>query len=141
MDQRLITGWREWVRLPQTGRGWFRAKIDTGARSSALHAHDLRVEREAGTDWALFHLLGRRDEPEQRFEVLDMRTVRSSNGHIEDRPLIRIEITLGPCTWPVDVTLTDRTDMTYRMLVGREALAGRILVDPARSYAFGSMVR
>lgn len=133
MDDRLVVGWREWAGLPQMGAR-LRAKIDTGARSSALHAHDLRTEEVDGVTYACFHLTGRRGEPEQRFEVIDTRTVRSSNGLEETRPAIQVELALGPLVLPVTVTLTDREQMTYRMLVGREALAGRVLVDPYHSY-------
>lgn len=141
MDDRLVVGWREWVRLPELGDSTFRAKIDTGARSSALHAHGLRTARQGGTDYAFFRLRGDHHEPEQRFEVIGTRTVRSSNGTEEARPTIRILLSLGPVTLPVAVTLTDRIHMKYRMLVGRESLAGRVLVDPARSYVLGRRTR
>ncbi len=137
MEDRMIVGWREWVRLPETGRGFIRAKMDTGARTSALHAYDLRTEHADGADWALFHLLGRKNEEEQRFRIREYRSIRSSNGMTEDRPVIVLDMTMGGHTWPVEVTLTDREQMAYRMLVGREALSGRILVDPSRSHVLG----
>lgn len=140
MDDKLVVGWWEWVHLPQTGSGRFRAKIDTGARSSAMHAHDLRTEWQGGTEYALFHLTHDPAEQEQRFAVIGTRTVRSSNGVEEARPTIRVTMSLGPLTVPVAVTLTDRLQMKYRMLVGRESLAGRVLVDPGRSHVLGKKV-
>ena len=137
MDDRMIVGWREWVQLPQTGRGFIRAKMDTGARTSALHAYDLRMEHADGADWALFHLLGRKGETEQRFRVKAVRSIRSSNGMVEERPVVELDMTMGRHSWSVEVTLTDREQMAYRMLVGREALSGRILVDPSRSHILG----
>lgn len=137
MNDRLIVGWREWVQLPETGRGFIRAKMDTGARTSALHAYDLRFEQEDGTDWALFHLLGRKGEEEQRFPVKEYRSIRSSNGIAEDRPVIELDMGMGGHIWSVEVTLTDREQMAYRMLVGREAMSDRIFVDPSRSHILG----
>ncbi|MHA3979712.1 ATP-dependent zinc protease family protein [Halovulum sp. GXIMD14794] len=137
MDDRMIVGWREWVQLPATGRGFIRAKMDTGARTSALHAYGLRTEHADGADWALFHLLGRKGEAEQRFLIKEYRSIRSSNGMTEDRPVIALDMCMGGHTWQVEVTLTDREQMAYRMLVGREAMSGRILVDPSRSHILG----
>ncbi|NNU79032.1 ATP-dependent zinc protease [Halovulum dunhuangense] len=136
MTERLLIGWRELVRLPALD-ATFRAKIDTGAQTSALHAHGLRVED--GT--AVFRLSDRKDEPEHRFPVLATRTVRSSNGKAEDRPVIRLDLVLGPLGWPAEVTLTDRTRMKYGMLVGRAALSGRVLIDPSRSWMLGRKIK
>ncbi len=137
MKQTLWIGWREWVRLPALGDVVLRAKIDTGAKTSALHARNLRLEESGGARRARFDL--RPEHPSGprvsvSAEVIALRRIRSSNGMVELRPVIRTQITLGGRSWPVQISLTNRRDMSFEMLVGREALAGRARVDPGRSY-------
>ena len=136
-----VVGWREWVALPGVGVDWIKAKIDTGARTSAIHAFDqLQVERN-GDPWVRFsvHPWQATDEDPVTVEcpLVEMRTVRSSSGHAEVRPLVRLALTLSGRTVTAEVTLSRRDEMGFRMLVGREALAQGFLVDPALSYAGG----
>ncbi|MHA3913940.1 ATP-dependent zinc protease family protein [Halovulum sp. GXIMD14793] len=137
-QDRIIVGWREWVQLPQTKGRAFRAKVDTGAKTSALHAHDLQIIEDDEGQLAQFQTRGRKGwVPAPLFPVCAIRDIRSSNGGMEQRPVIKLDLQIGPHCWPIEVTLTDRSDMQYDMLIGREALSGRVLVQPEKSYLIG----
>ncbi len=136
-----MVGWREWVGLPALGVEAIKVKVDTGALTSALHAIHVRVYREAGRERVRFDL-----HPLQRdsrvtvhceADLLEWREVRSSNGETEFRPVIRTPLELGGQQWPIDVTLTNRDSMGFRMLLGRRAMRRRLLVNPGASYLFG----
>ncbi len=137
----VVVGWREWVALPQAGVEWVKAKIDTGARSSAIHAFDLESFDREGEEWVRFslHPWQRSDEDhvELTLPVLDRREVRSSNGQVEQRYAVALDVTLAGRTITTVMTLSNRDEMGFRMLVGREALERGFLVDAARSYAGG----
>ena len=141
----IIVGWREWVALPDLGLPAIKAKVDTGAKTSSLHAYDLDTFLENGRERVRFavHPLQRNEQLVVRAvaDVVDERTVVSSNGHEEIRVVIRTLLNLGDATWPIELTLTDRRSMRLRMLLGREALEGRILVDVAHSYLHGQPER
>jgi hypothetical protein len=133
-----VVGWREWVALPGLGIGRIKAKVDTGARSSALHALDLEmVERDDGI-WVRFTVLplqrSHRGEVGVEAPLLDRRSVRSSSGRAEMRPVIEVDVEIGGLRFPVEMTLTRRDQMGFRMLLGRTAVRRRFLVDPGRSY-------
>ena len=138
MSKRTI-GWREWVTLPDLSPTLIKAKVDTGARTSALHAFDLRVERGGdGPDIAHFLV-----HPEQRTTrdtvpahepIVDYRRIRSSDGRVEQRPVIRTPIRLGDRRWAIELSLTRRDQMGFRLLLGRSAVRRRFVVDPGRSY-------
>lgn len=131
-------GWREWISLPSLGVKAVKAKVDTGARSSCLHAYDLREVRRHGQVWLVFkvHPLQRNDRHivECEAQLLEYRQVTSSNGRREVRPVIRTDIELGDLRWQIELTLTRRDAMGFRMLLGREAIRGRFMVDPGRSF-------
>ena len=140
-EKSLALGWREWVSLPELGLPKIKAKVDTGARTSALHAFEVRDFEENGV-----HRVEFRMHPNQRetktvttcvADVIDERIVRDSGGHEEKRFVIKTSIAIGPHTWPIEMTLTARDDMLFRMLLGRTALKGRAIVDPSRSYLVG----
>lgn len=133
-------GWREWVVLPALHPDPIKAKIDTGARTSALHAARIRPLRVDGADWVEFEL-DRRDLPNVpapfHVPVSGQRTVRNSGGRAEERFLIETMLRLGDDEWPVELTLTARHAMNFPMLIGRTAVRRRFVVDPGRSYLVG----
>lgn len=134
-----LTGWREWVSLPGIGVPWIKAKIDTGAQTSALHAGNITAFERDGTEWVTFTVQPWQESPADEVSVelpiLDRRTVRSSSGHTQDRIVVLMDLTLVGRTVPVEVTLTDREEMVFRMLIGREALRQGYVVDSGASYA------
>lgn len=144
-DPPLVAGWREWVSLPELGVGWVKAKLDTGARSSAIHAWDIEEFERDGVAWASFevHPWQRSDLDAVRVElpIVDRRVVRSSTGHEEERLVVETVIRVADRDLTGELTLTNRDDMGFRMLVGREAMRGRVLVDPGRSYLGGKPPR
>lgn len=137
----LTLGWREWVALPGLGLPAVKAKIDTGARTSTLHAFYLESYRHRGERWVRFgvHPLQRRTDVVVHCTapVLDRRTVRDSGGHRERRYVIRTDVRIGAARWSVEMTLTNRDSMLFRMLLGRTAMSGRVRVDPSRSFLCG----
>ena len=138
----LTLGWREWVSLPDLGLDKIKAKVDTGARTSALHAFEVRQLDVDGRRCVEFKMHPRQRDNETvivcRAYVIDERVVRDSGGHAEKRWVIETPVTLGDHTWPIEMTLTSRDDMLFRMLLGRTAIRKRAVVDPARSYLVGA---
>ncbi len=144
--RQTVVGWREWVAFPEIGLPAVRCKVDTGAATSALHAHDVEVVSRGGEHWARFvvHPFFRRHEGLAvtcEAPVVDERDVTSSSGHVEARVVIGVMFRLGlkadAPEWPIEVTLTDRRQMRFPMLLGREAMAGRVLVDSGDSFRLG----
>ena len=131
-------GWREWVGLPSLGISRIKAKVDTGARSSSLHATDLEEFEKGGKPWIRFTVLPvqKSDQGMVRVQapVADRRAVRPSTGRPEVRPVVQVEVQVGDLRFPCEVTLARRDQMGFRMLLGRTALRRRFLVDPGRSY-------
>lgn len=139
---RLWVGWREWVDLPRLGLEGIKVKIDTGAATSALHAIHIRRFRDNGTDRVAFdvHPLQRRTDVTVRCfaDIHDIRNVTSSTGHRERRIVIHTPIVIAGKSLPIELTLTNRDTMGFRMLLGRRAMKGRLLVDPSASYLAGA---
>lgn len=136
-----LIGWREWIALPELSIDAIKAKVDTGARSSALHAFDVeRFERD-GAPWVRFRVHPVQRDTDITVEAMaalaDERSVRSSLGHAQIRPVIVTPVRLGQDRWPVELTLTNRDVMGFRFLLGRQAIRGRYAVDPGRSYVHG----
>lgn len=143
-QQQLLTlGWREWVSLPDLGLHRIKAKVDTGARTSAIHAFALRTYEQDGQERVEFRM-----HPNQKDNgtvvvcdaaVVDKRVVSDSGGHKEERLVIETTLLIGGHSWPIEATLTGRDDMLFRMLLGRTAIKRRAVVNPARSYVVGKM--
>jgi ribosomal protein S6--L-glutamate ligase len=134
----FVLGWEEWVGLPDLDLPAIKAKVDTGAKTSALHAYFIEPFATAGRRMVRFGvhpIPGRNDVAVQcTAEVIDHREVTSSNGERELRYVIRTELKLGDRTWPIELTLANRETMSYRMLIGRQAIQDDMLVDPATSF-------
>ncbi len=135
---RLVIGWREWVALPDLGLARLKAKVDSGARTSALHAFHVQVLPDRRVRFRL-HPLQRKNGPtvECSAPLVGYRWVRSSSGHRTRRPVVLTRLVIGGATWPVEITLVRRDLMGFRMLLGRQALRRRALVDPGRSLRAG----
>ncbi len=136
-----LTGWREWVSLPDAGVDWIKAKIDTGARTSSLHAFDIAEFEREDEKWVRFRVKPWQDSQEDAVvvecPVHDRRAVRSSSGHAQQRIVVLLAIRLVDRIVIAEVTLSNRDQMGFRMLIGREALRRGFVVDPARSFLGG----
>lgn len=138
-DQPNVIGLREWVALPDLGVAGLRAKIDTGASSSTLHASEISVFERDGVDWVRFTAhFGHLEKMRYRSceaPLVTQKTIKSSNGQSQTRYVIRTQLSLGERTWAVDFTLACRKTMRYRLLIGAKALIdGQLLVNPALTY-------
>lgn len=135
---RPAVGWREWVSLPRLGVDRIKAKVDTGARTSSLHAVHISTRQVGGIAVVCFDV-----HPMQRsaqllvkcqLPLVDERYVRSSDGTRELRPVVETDVQLDGLTWPIELTLTNRALMGFRLLLGRRALRRKFVVDPGRSW-------
>ncbi len=137
----MIIGACEWIALPELSIERIRARVDTGAKSCALHATDIEKFERDGDLWLRFkaHLGHARPSSSRLCEarLADERRVRSTSGDVESRFTIRTPIIIGHSRWMVDITLTDRAQMRYRMLLGRTAMENHALVYPARTFLQG----
>lgn len=145
-NNRPVMGWREWAVLPQLAVPAVKVKVDTGAKTSALHTFRLETFDRRGREYVRFwiHPLQRRKDIEIACEapILEQRTVRDSGGHAEKRYVIRTSLRIGRHEWDIDLTLTSREDMLFRMLLGRRAVVeGGFVVDPRVSYLHGKRPR
>lgn len=142
--ERVLIGWREWLALPDLHVAQIKAKVDTGARTSALHAEDIRYVRKRAGTIVQFVVTTEKDGAPVRTvaqaPLLDERKVRSSNGTAELRPVIETRVRLGEREWSIEVTLTRRDMMGFPMLLGRQAVKGHAVVDPGRSFLNGKTV-
>jgi len=138
---KIVIGWREWIALPRLAIPAIKIKVDTGARTSALHTFYTERFRRNGKCFVRFgvHPLQKRRDLTVNCvsELLDQREVRDSGGHREMRWVIATPLRLGDAEWLAEITLTNRDSMLFRMLFGRTAMAGRILVNPRVSYLVG----
>ncbi len=125
-----LAGWKEHVRLPKLKIGPIVAKLDTGARSAALHADEIHVSGRR----VIFTLTNEGRKHIYKAPLVTQKRIKSSNGISEMRVVIRATLEVGSQLFKTEITLTDRTDMDVAMLLGRNALKGRFLVDPARSF-------
>lgn len=139
MTEKLVIGWREWVSLPDLGVEWVKAKIDTGAKSSSIHAWDIDVDERASE--VRFNLCPRQDDESfviaATAALVEHREVRSSNGEVDVRPVIRTHALVRGHAYDIDLTLSNRDEMGFRMLLGRSAIRRRFLVDAGKSFVGG----
>ncbi len=137
---KTVIGWKEWLSLPELGIFFIKAKIDTGARTSALHASSITIKYERGHKIACFTIepLPKRPDIVVKCEalVIDERVVSDSSGNREKRFVIKSTLHIGGRDWPIEMTLANREKMSVKMLLGREAMK-YLLVDPARVYLLG----
>jgi hypothetical protein len=131
-------GWREWVRLPDLHIDRIKAKIDSGARTSALHAFKVTPFTKDGGAYVRFfvHPVQRRRKPEVACvaRIIDQRRITDSGGNCQERYVIRTTLKLGKSSWPIELTLSNRDSMGFRLLIGRQAIRRRYVVDPGRSF-------
>jgi hypothetical protein len=137
---RLLIGWREWISLPDLKIPILKAKVDTGAKTSSLHAFRIETYTERGSPMVRFHM-----HPLQRRQdlvivghapILDYRVVTDSGGHRESRYVIETNLNVGDHEWPIEVTLANRETMSFRFLLGRSAMS-HLLLDPSKSFLLG----
>ncbi|HEY2346089.1 MAG TPA: RimK/LysX family protein [Xanthomonadaceae bacterium] len=139
-----VLGWREWIALPDLGIHAIRAKIDTGARSSALHVDAFDTFHSGGREWVRFTVAtGSAAENQVVVEstVHDRRQVTDSGGHVSERIFLLTRLVLAGQAYPVEINLTSRRNMLFPMLLGRTALKRRFVIDPARSFRAGRVSR
>ncbi len=138
---KMTIGWREWVAFPDIGVHRIKAKIDTGARTSAMHAWHIREFERDGATWVSFEV-----HPTQRNNresltcaapVVDRRNIKSSSGHNEIRYVVTVNIEIAGTTRNIELTLSNRDEMGFRLLLGRTTLRRHYIVDPGRSYILG----
>ncbi len=143
MSKKLVIGKEEWCALPELGLPAIKARVDSGARTSSLHAFNIQPFEENGQRYVHFDIhpihKTRKIIQSCRGRVVDMRDVRSSNGDKETRIVITTPLTLGDETWDIEVSLTNRDSMGYRMLLGREAMTNRVLIDVDASFCLGEV--
>ncbi|WP_027723237.1 ATP-dependent zinc protease family protein [Maridesulfovibrio zosterae] len=138
---RTVIGWREWAFFPELNIPAIKFKTDTGARTSCLHSFEHKLFKRNGEQWIKFgiHPAPKRTDIAIFCEapVIDIRSITNSGGTSEERPVICTPINLGNMTWNIELTLTDRDSMKFRMLLGRKAMENRLIVDPSKSYILG----
>jgi hypothetical protein len=140
-NELLVAGWREWVSLPGLGIDAIKAKMDTGARTSCLHAFEVEKFKKGKESWVRFLMHPHQHDTDTvvqcEAQVLDYRKVTDSGGHTELRYVVRTVVDFAGHSWPAEVTLTNRDNMKFRMLVGRTAMSDKMVINPSLSYQFG----
>ena len=137
-----LIGWSEWVSLPELDVDRVKVKVDTGARTSAVHAFGITSEMRDGQEWVSFSMHPLQENTQVQLNctavVKEHRKIRDSGGHEEVRVVIDTSIELGGERWPIELTLTDREHMDFRMLLGRNAIKNRFYVDPHNEFLLTS---
>ena len=143
MDKKLLIGWKEWCALPELSIPAIKVKVDTGAKTSALHAHSIALIKKRGKPFVEFIVpaLPKKYKIEQYCCVpfYDLRTIISSNGEKETRYVIMTEFEIAGRVIDIELTLTDRSELQFPMLLGREALQQFAFIDPSAKYRQGKL--
>ncbi len=136
--EKIRIGWREHVSLPSLKVKKIKVKVDTGAATSALHAEDIQIVERHGKTKVRFTIYSKQKSKKPKVvaeaDFVEMRKIRSSTGHLTERPVIRTNICLGNLIWEIEITLVNRDIMGFRMLLGRKAIKKLFVVDPGRSF-------
>lgn len=142
MNEKLIVGCLEACALPELGIEDLQVRVDTGAKTSSLHVDNMKKITKNGKPWMQFDIHPDIYDVAQvtnaEAPLSDIRRVKSSNGVSEQRYVITTLLRLGKDSWPIEISLTDRSDMSYLMLLGREGMSDRILVDPSKTFILQS---
>lgn len=137
-----IIGWREWIALPDLGIDAIKAKVDSGARTSSLHAFDMEIYKKGKNQFVKFMIhpdqRSGKNEKQCKAKILEFRKIKSSNGQTEMRPVILTTVELLGEVWEVEMTLTNRDEMGFRMLLGRESIRKKFLIDTGKSFYGGN---
>lgn len=136
--EKIIVGAIEECGLPEFGIENLPVRIDTGAKTSSLHVDEIKQFRRDGSPWVSFHIHPNIHSVEETIaceaKVHDIRTIKSSNGSSDERFIVKTTLKLGEHSWPIQLSLTDRSEMTYLMLLGRQGMGRRVLVDPSETF-------
>jgi ribosomal protein S6--L-glutamate ligase len=145
LDEKIIIGWREWCALPQLGIPAIKAKIDTGARTSSLHAFNIKTthtEHHNKVHFSIHPIQGNNNVViDCHAPIVDERYIMSSSGHKELRCVISTRVELGDLSWEIELTLSYRDPLRFRMLLGREALVKHVIINPSRSLSQGRVTK
>ena len=138
---KVVVGSEEWCSFPELGIPTIKARVDSGAKTSALHAINIAPFIKNDSNWVKFDINPIQNNSKTIIHceapLIDKRIVKSSSGFREQRYVIQTNLKIGDATWPIEVTLTNRDTMGFRMLLGREAMSGRVLVDPEQQFLLG----
>lgn len=141
LKEKPIIGWREWLSIPEMHISEIKVKVDSGARTSAIHAEDIEITKKRGKEFVSFKIFPlQRDKSHFSRVTLPMieeRWVKSSVGHQTLRPVVKVDIKIGDHKFPIELTLVNRDIMGFRMLLGREAIKNRFLLDAGHSFLLG----
>lgn len=142
-QSKFMIGSCEWCAFPELDIPAVKARVDSGAKTSCLHAFDIQPYEKNGVTWVRFEVhplqKNQRISFAREAEVVDRRKVKSSSGEVENRYVIASMLKIGEFAWPVELTLTNRDSMGYRMLLGREAMRGKVIIDPDETYLLGKI--
>jgi len=145
MNNKMIAGSEEWVSLPDLGLPMIKVRVDSGAKTSAIHAVNISPFQRNGEAWVSFDVYPLQYDGKKvvhcEAPVIDKRTIKSTSGSRESRYVIRTVLKVAEEAWEIELTLANRDSMGYRMLLGREAMRGKMLVDPDSSFLFGSLAK
>jgi ribosomal protein S6--L-glutamate ligase len=141
LQNKIILGSEEWCSFPELGIPTIKARVDSGAKTSALHAINIAPFKNEGQNWVRFDINPIQNNVKTVIHceapLVDKRVVKSSSGFREERFVIQTKLEIGNTNWNIEMTLTNRDSMGFRMLLGREAMSGRVLVDPEQQYLLG----